>query len=70
MFLIEKGVDIGVDQKRVSWPWKNMDVGDSVLFEGSFAHRAQVNCHVYGRQSGKKFSSRKEGDGMRVWRIE
>jgi hypothetical protein len=69
MFNIEKNVKNN-SIERMSWPWKDMDIGDSVLFEEkSLARRAQNNCHVYARNSGKKYMTRKEGDGIRVWRV-
>ena len=73
MFKIEKGVSLdecydgGV---RISWPWKDMEVGDSVLFGPELAYKAQTRCHVHGKQSGMKFQTRKVDGGIRVWRIE
>lgn len=59
-----------IKRERREWPFKNMNVGDSVLFDDiKIALRAQVVCHLYGRQSDKKFATRKEGTGIRVWRI-
>ena len=68
MFEIEKGIPVSV--ARMSWPFKDMEVGDSVLFEDPLiAKKAQTHCHVHGAQSGRKFATRKEGNGIRVWRV-
>lgn len=67
---IEKNIPLSSSKDRISWPWKDMDIGDSVLFEDdAIASKAQTNCHVYGHQSGKKFASRKVDGGVRIWRI-
>ena len=69
MFEIEKNVP-APSGDRVSWPWKDMAVGDSVLFDDpDISLKAQVRCHAYGSVFGAKFKTRKEGDGIRVWRI-
>ena len=46
-------------------PFKSMAVGDSVLVD----EKARVYAHRYGHSSGKKFTTRKEGDAFRVWRV-
>ena len=73
MFKIDKGIsldDCSNAGPRISWPWKDMDVGDSVLFDDDLmGKKAQTNCHVYGKLSGKKFSSRMTNEGMRIWRV-
>jgi len=55
------------------YPFLEMDVGDSIFFEdeprGSRSNPA-VSSRIHGARHGKKFSSRKEGNGVRVWRIE
>lgn len=70
MFVIDKDVAFDEQKKRVSWPWKGMEVGDSVFIGAELSGKAQASCHVYGHFCGKKFTTRKEGDGVRVWRIE
>lgn len=50
---------------RSNHPFKNMEVGESVLVN----EKARVYSHTYGKQSGKKFTTRKEGDAFRVWRV-
>ena len=70
MFEIEKNVPMDGAGNRISWPWKDMEVGDSVFFDSpEIAKKAQPGCHMYGRQSGKKFATRSSNDGLRVWRV-
>lgn len=58
---------------RKNYPWPDMDVGDSVLFD-EFATASQSSpasaARKWGRNNGKKFSCRKEGEGVRIWRVE
>lgn len=70
MFKIEKNVNVSDVTNRISWPWKNMEVGDSVMFGPELADKAQLRCHTHGRQTGMKFVTRKVDDGLRVWRVE
>lgn len=66
---IEKDVPIPDSEGRGAkpkHPFSKMDVGDSVLMQDK---KMQVYCHVYGRQSGKKFVTRKQPcGGVRIWR--
>jgi hypothetical protein len=53
------------------WPFKDMLVGDDVLIRGIDGYFAQKYCHVYGRQAGKKFKTKKQDTGgIRIWRIK
>lgn len=68
MFKIEKSKKVPVPRR--SWPFKDMEVGDSVLFKDSeMSNKAKSYAHVYGLHSQKKFSARKEGNGVRIWRV-
>jgi len=55
------------------YPFGDMAVGDSVLFEderaGSQSSPA-TSARQYGLRNGVKFRCRIEGSGVRVWRIE
>lgn len=65
---IEKGVPVPTSRHTgIAKALREMEVGDSRLF----AEEAQSNisartCHMKPR----KYVSRKEGDGTRVWRVE
>lgn len=57
------------------YPWSEMKVGDSFYVEGYSKGRQNV-LHTTGTQwfdrnlPGGKISTRKEGDGIRVYRIQ
>ena len=68
MIKIDKGVPIPLGAKVIRMTLSSMSVGDSFLVgivganERGMIHREMKN-HRY------TFSSRSEGDGMRVWRL-
>lgn len=73
MFEIQKAENVKIkpedNQNRISWPWKDMGIGDMVkISDPIIARKAQVNCYVYGAKSGKKFSAQKIDGAMHVWR--
>ena len=49
---------------------KEMEVGDSVLFEGSKCHTNANNFASTGRHYGYKLTQRSIDDGVRVWLTE
>ena len=74
-FKVEKGFEIGSTKRgpKPKYPWREMEVGDSVLFKYDFVNgttKEQMSSYAYGKQSGKKFSGRKVDGGMRIWRIK
>lgn len=70
-FKIDTDVPIPGTEKKVyeKWPFRHMNVGDSVLIDAEKRkHAEQAACH-YGRRSNKKFCLRKvDDDSVRVWR--
>lgn len=67
--------DLGIRGKKKLYPLAEMEVGDSILVDGTSA--SSSGCGAYnaalqhGRHFGKKFSGRKEGqDKVRIWRVE
>lgn len=66
MINIEKNIPITADGNSL-YPFQCMDVGDSffVVREG----RVRQAAHNYGARTGKKFTVRKQENGVRVWRI-
>lgn len=71
---IEKGIPIPKDKygrgRPVKYDWSEMDVGDSAFFDSKHAPSAQVSASTYGRANGKKFISRSQDGGRRIWRVE
>ena len=63
--VIEPACELG----RYSWPFRKMDVDDSVLIVGDAAIKSQVAAFVCGRQIGFRFTSRSTRDGMLIARI-
>lgn len=71
MFKIEKSEPIPQVKMRSSWPFGDMEVGDSFLIpEGSPEQRTVASAaSYYGTRNGKKFSQRLTEEGTRVWRV-
>lgn len=55
------------------YPFKKMEVGDSVFFDnepmGSQSNPSMLSKQ-HGAKYGKRFTSRKEAGGVRIWRLE
>lgn len=69
---IEKNIPIpGVNTGKYKYPWKSMDVGDSIFVpEQKILGGAYSSAKAYGRKFGKKFSARSVDSGIRIWRIK
>ena len=70
MIQIEKNIPLPPEKKRNTYPYKQMDIGESFLVSEG---KMQIVCNANYRPSkamGMKFIARKEGNGVRVWRIE
>jgi hypothetical protein len=69
MYEIEKGVPLPKEKVKHNYPHEELQVGESFLVQGG---NMNVLCN-YNRIKGKKldrqFVCRKEGDGIRVWRV-
>ena len=72
--LVEKG--IGMPQPRVvfSYPYEDMDVGDSfvvpVLARGKTLQNVLNANYRASKRLGWKFMARTEGEQIRVWRVQ
>jgi hypothetical protein len=66
---ITKSIPLPRGDRSTKWPFGDMEVGESVFFENettnSRAYRAARAC---GERQNKKFISRREGNGLRIWR--
>lgn len=67
MFTVEKNVPLPGMHGNQRYPFDTMEVGDSFLADKPLA--AQRSAHQYGMRHGKKFVTRTEAGGMRIWRI-
>jgi hypothetical protein len=68
MIEIESGIPIPEPKwSSKKYPIKEMEVGDSFFAPGRKSTTMHPNFHRY---KPRKFRCRKEGDGVRVWRVE
>lgn len=70
MFKIEKGIPLAARShgREKIYPFSDMEIGDSFLTENKKVGRAAIQF-TKRHNNGWKFATRKEGDGVRVWRI-
>lgn len=69
---IDKGVPIPFNAGRGGrgkYPWRQMVVGDSFYTTSGGLSALSSTCTKMGVQLGAKFVARKDGHGVRVWRI-
>jgi hypothetical protein len=72
--IIEKNIPL--DQNGAGrppkYPFGDMAVGDSVFFGGDASEtmNPKLAARAYGRYHGKKFTTRKQDGGVRIWRTE
>lgn len=68
MIKIEKGVPVA--DARVKYPFADMEVGDSFWIGGLQDPNAPRGAAFrWGSNHGVSFKTRKEKDGVRVWRV-
>ena len=68
---IEKNIPVPESTRARKYPFLEMDVGDSVYFEGEKINgRAYRAAMTTGRRWNQKFVARKENEGIRIWRAE
>lgn len=51
------------------YPFDRMEVGQSFYVFPEPGTTPSIAAYQYARRHGKKFSCRREGDGVRIWRI-
>ena len=71
---IEKDVPIPKAETRgrpSKYPFSKMGTGDSIFIDGGYVGCSAYACAMqHARLYGKRFSGRKEGNGLRIWRVE
>ena len=70
MIEIEKNQPMPSARVRNSYPFKEMDVGDSFHIEGVNLQVVLNANYRAGKQLGMKFIARKDDKGIRVWRTK
>lgn len=69
MYKISKDVPVPPPIRRMNYPYEQLQVGESFWVEGV---SMQSLCNANRRQSKRlerKFICRREGEGVRVWRV-
>jgi len=68
---IETDVPVPVSTRSRKYPFLDMAIGDSVVFEGEEvngkAYRAAMST---GTRHEMRFVARREGEALRIWRAE
>jgi len=70
---IEKNVPMPQPKNVEVYPYKEMDVGDSFMVKGESKYLLATVCNrngKYGKKLGMRFTAKKMGNGVRVWRVE
>ena len=70
MYEITNSVPMPEGKVRHSYPYEELQVGESFHVPGG---NMNVLCNynrIRGKRLGTKFVRRREGDGIRVWRID
>ena len=71
VFTIEKGVPLPERRSATNkYHFKGMEVGDSFYLPAESFLSAARAAHAWGSRNGRKFESRKNEEGGRVWRVE
>jgi len=65
---IDKNIPI---PNRSKYPFAEMEVGDSIFIDKTTTQSSVCQmAYTYGKKNNKKFTSRTEGNGVRIWRIK
>lgn len=65
---IEKHIPVP-RQEKVSYPFKHMEIGDSVFFPNETTlSKAYISAKAYGNRYGVSFMGRTVDGGLRIWR--
>tara|TARA_Y100000310_G_scaffold159156_1_gene158696 strand:- start:509 stop:736 length:228 start_codon:yes stop_codon:yes gene_type:complete len=70
-YTIDKDIQIPMgagSQGSRKYPWAEMEIGDSIFVTG--VKGVKATALSYGNRHGIRFSTRREKNGVRVWRIE
>ena len=69
MISIDVQKDVPVPEARKRYPYKEMEVGDSFFVEDGGIQNVCNQNYRMGKKLGMSFIARKEGTGVRVWRV-
>lgn len=57
-----------VNEHSVKYPFRDMEIGDSIFFAKKGAAKAQNAAAAWGRKNNRTFTSRTVEGGVRIWR--
>ena len=66
--MIEKNVPIPEPRRR-KYPFSKMKIGDSFFIEDTSA-KVRASASSYGKRLNREFITRREGNGVRCWRVK
>ena len=69
MYKIEKNKPLS---SKLKYPFADMRIDDSFFVPDQHKQGAGVvsSAHYYGKRNGKKFATRYEDGGIRIWRVK
>lgn len=70
MYKIEKGVPLPKTGDKSKYPFKEMEVGDSVFISDKTPEQLGGSMGSARKATGFRFTARRENGGARVWRFE
>ena len=69
MYEIDKSVPLPKEKVRHEYPHEQLQVGESFLVHGGNMNILCNYNRIKGKRLDRQFVCRKEGDGIRVWRV-
>lgn len=66
---VEKGMDMPMPRVVYSYPYQEMDVGDSFTVPVSARQKVLNANYRASKRLGLRFTSKTEGEVVRVWRV-
>lgn len=70
MIHVSKGVRPPEPSRRNTWPFSEMEVGDSFLVPDESSQSARSCAVQFSKRTGRKFSIRTIDGEIRCWRIK
>ena len=68
---IEKNVPLPITMKKTRYPFEQMEIGDSIVFDLRDKQCvAQAATHLKQRNPEWNYTTRREGNNFRLWRTE
>lgn len=65
--MIDKDIPL---PSRARYPFAELEVGDSFTVPMDRAHSCRNRACVHAGKTGRKYTTRRQGDVLRVWRVK